>query len=297
MSTATDETIDRLGRSIIVAKVLKPLLEASLFFVWLIYLVGVITNQDYNGNLAFDLFLARVGGPTASHATTYLIFLSIFPIAYFMLRSIIPAFLVEVLAFDIHEGMWQIAYYIAWHSVIDWRVWITENGPDTLTAAIVIAALVLIYHFPTRFFAVVAAAWGIFLSAWLAIGFPVSVLSKLPGYQVIPSVYNTTLWVNQIEFLSWLFFASVLLVCLKYFAPKRSSSRLPDLPAESSTQETLGSASVPSEDSPSSDSRSNVTASSPSPAWGDARIPLAPYAWLSISPYRGLHKDRFHVGQ
>ncbi len=220
MNPTIDERISRLGRSIMIAKVLKPLLEASLFFVWLIYLVGVITNQDYNGNLTFDLFLARIGGSTASHATTYLIFLSIFPIAYLILRSIIPAFLIEALAFDIHEGMWQVAYYTAWHSVIDWHVWLIENGPDTVTTGLTVAALVLIYHFPGRFFLVVTATWGFFLSAWLAIGFPVSVLSKLPGYQVIPSVYNTTLWVNQIEFLSWLYFASILIICLRCLTPR-----------------------------------------------------------------------------
>lgn len=217
MSDTIDQTIERLARSIVVSKVLKPLTEAFLVFVWIVYLAGVLTGQDYNGNLTFDLFLARVGGPTASHATTYLIFLSIFPIAYVVLRSVIPAFLVEVLAFDIHEGLWQIAYYLAWRSVIDWRVWITENALDTVTTIVTIAALAIVYRFPARFFLIVTAAWTCFLLAWLSVGFPVSVLSKLPGYQVIPSVYNTTLWVNQIEFLGWLFFASVLLISLGYF--------------------------------------------------------------------------------
>ena len=217
MSDTIDGTIERLGKSIMVSKVLKPLVEAFLVFVWIIYLAEVLTGQDYNGNLTFDLFLARVGGPTASHATTYLIFLSIFPIAYLMLRSVIPAFLVEALAFDIHEGLWQVAYYIAWHSVIDWRVWVTENALDTVTTVVTIVALLIIYRFPARFFLIVTAAWICFLSAWLSVGFPVSVLSKLPGYQIVPSVYNTTLWVNQIEFLSWLFFASVLLISLQYF--------------------------------------------------------------------------------
>ncbi len=224
MRETINATIERLGKTIIVSKVLKPLLEAFLVFVWIIYLVGVLTGQDYNGNITFDLFLARVGGPTASHATTYLIFLSIFPIAYLMLRSVIPAFLVEALAFDIHEGLWQVAYYIAWHSVIDWRVWVTENAPDTVTTIATIAALVLIYRFPARFFVVVTAAWTCFLLAWLSVGFPVSVLSKLPGYQVVPSQYNTTLWVNEIEFLSWLFFASVLLVSLWYLRDTREAT-------------------------------------------------------------------------
>ena len=71
---------------------LKPLVELGLVFIWVVYLLGLLRSQDYNGSLTFDLFLARVGGPTASHATTYLIFLSIFPIAYVILRSIIPAF-------------------------------------------------------------------------------------------------------------------------------------------------------------------------------------------------------------
>lgn len=196
---------------------LKPLVEAALVFVWIFYLLGVLTSQDYNGNITFDLFLARVGGPTASHATTYLIFLSIFPIACLMLRSIIPAFLIEALAFDIHEGLWQIAYYFAWHSMIDWRIWLLENAPDTVTTLITVAVLVFVYHFPARFFAVVTIAWGCFLSAWLAIGFPVTVLSKLPNFQIIPSVYNSVLWVNQIEFLSWFYFSIVLLVCVWYF--------------------------------------------------------------------------------
>src|SRR5271155_1834819 len=80
-------------------RLLKPLVEAGLVFVWIFYLLGALAGQDYDGNLTFDPFLARVGGPTASHATTFLIFLSVFPIAYIMLRSIIPAFLIEALAF------------------------------------------------------------------------------------------------------------------------------------------------------------------------------------------------------
>jgi len=209
-------------RSARIARLVKPLVEAGAVFIWFIYLVGVLTEQDYSRNLTFDLFLARVGGPTASHATTYLLFLSIFPIAVVMLRSIIPAFLIEALAFEIHEGLWQIPYYVAWHSVIDWRVWLLENAPDTVTTVATVAILMLVYRFPARFFVVVTIAWGCFLSAWLALGFPVTVLSKLPNYQVIPSVYNTVLWVNEIEFLSWLYFASVLLLCLQYFKRKRS---------------------------------------------------------------------------
>jgi hypothetical protein len=197
-------------------ELLRPLVELGLVFIWVVYLLGLLRTQDYNGDLTFDLFLARVGGPTASHATTYLIFLTIFPIAYVILRSIVPAFLIEVLAFEIHEGLWQIPYYIAWHSTVDWRVWLVENAPDTVTTIATIAILMLVYHFPARFFVVVTVAWAGFLAAWLALGFPVSVLSKLPHYQVMPSIYNTVLWVNQIEFLGWLYFSFVLLICLRY---------------------------------------------------------------------------------
>ncbi|MDA4121972.1 MAG: hypothetical protein OK456_02180 [Thaumarchaeota archaeon] len=221
MSTKFDQTITRLEGSILITKVLKPLVEAGAVFLWLITLVEVVRAQNYNGNLTFDLFLARVGGPTASHATTYLIFLSIFPIAYALLRSIIPAFLIEVLAFEIHEGLWQLPYYIAWHSVVDWRVLVLQDTPDAATTVVAVAVLILVYHLPGRFFALVTAAWGVFLLAWLALGFPVSVLSKLPGNLVVPSVNNTTLWVNQIESLGWAYFASVLLVCLWYFARGR----------------------------------------------------------------------------
>jgi hypothetical protein len=220
------QAIEQLKKSIIITKVLKPLIEAAAVFVWIIYLVGVLTGQDYNGDLTFDLYLARTGGPTASHATTYLIFLSIFPIAYLILRSIIPAFLTEVLAFEIHEGLWQVAYYLAWHSIVDWHVWLVENVPDTFTTLVTIAALVFIYRFSSRFFIAIAAAWGAFLSVWLAIGFPVTVLSKLPDYQIVPSPYNSTLWVNQIEFMSWAYFASALLFCLWYFLTRTHRKRM-----------------------------------------------------------------------
>lgn len=203
-----------------ITRLLKPFIEAGFVFVWIIYLVGVLRDQNYNGNLTFDLFLARVGGPIASHATTYLIFLSVFPIAYVILRSIIPAFLVEVLAYEIHEGLWQVPYFIAWRSMIDWRIWLLEITPDTLITLGTVAVLIFVYHFPARFFAIVTIAWGCFLSAWLALGFPVSVLSKLPNDQIVPSIYNAVLWVNQIEFLGWLYFAFVLLVCLRYFTAK-----------------------------------------------------------------------------
>ena len=215
----------RLVRSegaIRVARLVKPMVEAGGFFIWFIYLVMVFAGQNYNGNLTFDLFLARVGGPTASHATTYLIFLSIFPIALVVLRSMVPALLIEALAFEIHEGLWQIPYALAWHSVIDWRIWLVENALGALATVATVAILMIVYRLPARFFVVVTMAWGAFLSAWLAIGFPVSVLSKLPNFQVAPSVYNPVLWVNQVEFLGWLYFASVLLICLQYFRMRQS---------------------------------------------------------------------------
>ena len=211
-------------RTLRAARIVKPMVEAAMVFVWFIYLAEVSTGQDYNGNVTFDLFLARAAGPTGSHATTYLIFLSIFPIALVMLRSMIPAFLIELLAYEIHEGLWQVPYYVAWHSIIDWRIWVVENTLGTLATVATVAILMMVYRFPARFFVVVTIAWGLFLSAWLALGFPVTVLSKLPNFQVTPSVYNTVLWVNQIEFLGWLYFASVVLVCLQYFRVKQSHS-------------------------------------------------------------------------
>jgi hypothetical protein len=208
-------------KTIRVLRIVKPMVEAGMVFVWFIYLVEVLTQQDYNGNATFDLFLARVGGSTGSHATTFLIFLSIFPIALVMLGSMTPAFLIEALAFEIHEGLWQIPYYIVWHSIIDWRIWLLENALGTVATVVTVAILTMVYRFPARFFVVVTIAWGLFLSAWLALGFPVSVLSKLPNFQVMPSVYNAVLWVNQIEFLGWVYFASVLLICLRYFRMKQ----------------------------------------------------------------------------
>jgi hypothetical protein len=198
------------------------MVEAGMVFIWFIYLSEVLTEQDYNGSVTFDLFLARVSGSTGNHATTYLIFLSIFPIALMILRSMTPALLIEALAYEIHEGLWQIPYYIAWHSIIDWRIWLVENTLGTVATVATVAILMMVYRFPARFFVVVTIAWGFFLSAWLALGFPVSVLSKLPDFQVTPSVYNTVLWVNQIEFLGWFYFASVLLICLQYFRMKQS---------------------------------------------------------------------------
>ncbi|MDA4134887.1 MAG: hypothetical protein OK441_04910 [Thaumarchaeota archaeon] len=217
----------RLSGTARLLDLLRPLVELALVFTWVVYLLGLLRGQDYNGSVTFDLFLARVGGPTASHATTYLIFLSIFPIAYVILRSIIPAFLIEVLAFELHEGLWQVPYYVAWHSTVDWHVWLVENAPDTVTTFATIAILMLVYRFPARFFFAVTAAWGCFLAGWLALGFPVSVLSKLPNYQVMPSIYNTVLWVNQIEFLGWFYFALALLLCLRYLRPKNLQRRGP----------------------------------------------------------------------
>jgi hypothetical protein len=205
----------------------RPMVEAGLVFIWFIYLVQVLTGQDYNGSVNFDLFLARVGGPTGSHATSYLIFLSIFPIALVMLGSIIPAFLVEALAFEIHEGLWQVPYYIVWHSMIDPRIWVVENTLGTAATVATVAILMIVYRLPARFFVVVTVAWGFFLSGWLALGFPVSVLSKLPDFQVMPSVYSTVLWVNQVEFLGWLYFASVLLICLQYFRMRQPDKSIP----------------------------------------------------------------------
>jgi hypothetical protein len=221
MSEPTERFV-RSEKTIRAIRIVKPMVEAGMVFVWFIYLVEVLTQQDYNGNTTFDLFLARVGGSNGNHATTFLIFLSIFPIALVMLRSMIPAFLIEALAYEIHEGLWQIPYAIAWHSIIGWRIWLVENTLGTLATVATVAALVVVYRFPARFFVVVTIAWGLFLSAWFAVGFPVSVLSKLPNFQVAPSIYNTVLWVNQIEFLGWLYFASVLLVCLQYFRIKQS---------------------------------------------------------------------------
>lgn len=209
-------------KAISAARIAKPMVETVLVLAWFIYLGGALTGQNYNGDIAFDVFLARIGGAASSHATNFLIFLSIFPIALLVLRSMIPAFLIEALAFEIHEGLWQIPYAIAWHSVISWRIWFLENALGTVATVATVAILMTVYHLPSRFFLAVTIAWGVFLSAWLALGFPVTALSKLPNFQVAPSVYNSILWVNQVEFLGWLYFASVLLVCLQYFRLKQS---------------------------------------------------------------------------
>ena len=124
MNATIEQGIQRLGKSFIVAKVLKPITEVVLVFVWIAYLAYVVTHLNYDGSLTFDLFLARTGSATASHSTTYLIFLAIFPLSYLVLRSVIPAFLIEVTAFEIHEGLWQVPYYVTWHSVISWNIWL-----------------------------------------------------------------------------------------------------------------------------------------------------------------------------
>jgi hypothetical protein len=230
---------ERWTGAIRLLKLLRPFVEAGLVFVWIGYLLGVLMNQNYDGNLTFDLFLARVGGPTDSHATSYLIFLSVFPISYLILRSIIPAFLVEALAFEIHEGLWQIPYYVSSHSIIDWRIWVLQDGADAITTVATIAVLVFVYHFPARFFAVVTVAWASYLSAWLSLGFPVSVLSKLPDNQITPSIYNNVLWVNQIEVLSWAYIASVVLICLRFLVSRYKAEQVetPQLGADSDHSE------------------------------------------------------------
>ena len=109
------------------------------------------------------------------------------------------------------RGFGRLPYYVSWHSIIDWHIWALQDAADAITTVATIAVLVLVYHFPARFFAVVAVAWGAYLTAWLALGFPVSVLSKLPNNQLAPSIYNNVLWVNQIEVLGWVYFVSALL--------------------------------------------------------------------------------------
>ena len=42
---------------------LKPLVELGLVFIWVVYLLGLLRSQDYNGSLTFDLFWARWAVP------------------------------------------------------------------------------------------------------------------------------------------------------------------------------------------------------------------------------------------
>jgi len=44
-------------------ELLRPLVELGLVFIWVVYLLGLLRTQDYNGDLTFDLFLARWAAP------------------------------------------------------------------------------------------------------------------------------------------------------------------------------------------------------------------------------------------
>jgi hypothetical protein len=227
-------------KSIANVRFLRIVLEASAVSLWLVNLLGVILSQNYNGNLTFDLFMARVGDNTANHATTYLFFLSVFPIAYLILRNapftqgeilaawpdlpkrqvIIPAFLLQAYAFALHEGGWQIPYWFAWHSLIDSRLFLWGCAQDVMYSSVIVASLVLIYKIPKGFFVLTSLLWAAFLVDWYGLGFHISVLSKLPGSLIIASQYNLDLPTNQIEFFGWLFFVMSMLICLQYFIRK-----------------------------------------------------------------------------
>ena len=218
-------------------KFLRLLVEASCVFVWLINFIGVLLSQNYNGDLVHDLFFARVGDATANHATTYLLFLSVFPIAYLILRNapvsqgeilrswpdppkrnvIIPAFLIQTYAFALHEGLWQIPYWFAWHSVLDSHLFLWGLAQDAGYSTVIIASLMLIYKIPKGFFVLTTLLWAAFLVDWYGLGFHISVLSKLPGALIVASQYNLDPITNQIEFFGWLFFVVGLLICLQYF--------------------------------------------------------------------------------
>ncbi len=235
------ETTKRIERhfqkSIANVRFLRVILEASAVCLWLVNLLGVLLSQNYNGNLSFDLFLARVGDNTANHATTYLLFLSVFPLAYLILRNrpctqgeilaawpnppkrqvIIPAFLIQMYAFALHEGLWQIPYWFAWHSVIDPRLFLWGCAQDAMYSSVIVASLVLIYKIPKGFFALTSLLWAAYLVDWFGLGFPVTVLSKLPGGLIVASQYNIQWIPNQIEFFGWLFFVVNVLIYLQYF--------------------------------------------------------------------------------
>ena len=208
------------------------LLQCGAFFIWIYNVLGVITTQNFNGNLTFDLFMARVSATakdclpnctdTGNHVVTYLIFLSIFPISWAMIKrsnktreAIVFAFLIMIYGLELHEGLWQIPYLAAWGSqAIDFWVWAQDLITDTIYTLVVVAILIKLYQVPKRFFLVTTLAWGAFLAWWYSVGFPVTILSKLPEGQIIVSKYVNVLWVNQIEFAGWAYFTIILLLSL-----------------------------------------------------------------------------------
>ena len=84
-------------------------------------------------------------------------------------------------------------------------------------SSVIVASLVLIYKIPKGFFALTSLLWAAYLVDWFGLGFPVTVLSKLPGGLIIASQYNVQWIPNQIEFFGWLYFVVSMLICLQYF--------------------------------------------------------------------------------
>jgi hypothetical protein len=193
--------------------VLRVLFPASCVFLWLNAALSLVLSAQFNGNLTYDLFLARTGNPATNHAVSMACLLSIFPLAWWMLKgklgktfATVPAFFLTIGAWGFHETTFQFPYWVDYQSLgLNASLFWQGVGLDCVWLAIIFGVLYWFGFRGWRFYFLWLAPWLVYLGVWFAGGFPISVSSHLlttPSFAITP--LNLDLRTNAIETCGWI---------------------------------------------------------------------------------------------
>lgn len=205
----------------------RTILPASCFFFWFENVLTLAFSQQWNlTGWAYDIWLARTGAPETNHATSYLVLLLCFPMAYLVFRNVVPAFFLTIATWGFHETSFQFPYWAVYHSALDFAEFWKGIGLDLILLAIIFGVLWLYEIRWPWFYAVWLGPWLLYLGAWTASGFPITVMSHLANRT--PSFAATSLngnfAVNFIEVNGWLLIVGSLAAALALQVLHRLSS-------------------------------------------------------------------------
>lgn len=118
--------------------------------------------------------------------------------------------LLSVLGIAFHEGLWNIAYlFVAWNQKLPSVIWAWA-----FCGVLACYVMLKLNHKGM----IIMLPWLLYLTAWVAIGFPMTLDYRFGG--ITPYYYSA--FVNLVEIGSWLIFCpSFLLYCLGIQTGKR----------------------------------------------------------------------------
>jgi hypothetical protein len=193
---------------------------------WII-LLGVtgdlILSKAWTSNLYYDILFAREAPGNGAHILTYLAIPAIGLVTIYVYRDVFLGLLVAAFFVAVHEGIWIVAYYLAYWPYITGADYTNLLADSTFCLELALFALTFIKYKgnPMKWHTFYWPIYGlmVFTIAWFLVPpiidpsfygyFPVSVSSIYnPAYfptQYMETKYYLDAWTNGIEVFSWLF--------------------------------------------------------------------------------------------